>query len=215
MTVPLVVVSPHLDDAVLSCGRLLAAHPGAVVVTVFAGPPPDDRLVEWDRLAGFVAGDDVMTRRQREDRRALRVLRARPVWLGLRQDVYRDAPLDVAALRAQVAAVIEVADPALVAVPIGLHHPDHLAVADALGGALPDRQTWLYADQPYATGLPHLLPARLARLPALRPVPGPARGRWRKTLAISAYRSQLRALGGGIPRHIGGAPETYWEVSGG
>ena len=35
-----VVVSPHLDDAVLGCGRFLAVHPGATVVTVFAGNPP-------------------------------------------------------------------------------------------------------------------------------------------------------------------------------
>ena len=32
-----VVLSPHLDDAVLGCGRLMAAHPGATVVTVYAG----------------------------------------------------------------------------------------------------------------------------------------------------------------------------------
>ena len=34
-----VVLSPHLDDAVLGCGRLLSAHPGATVVTVYAGAP--------------------------------------------------------------------------------------------------------------------------------------------------------------------------------
>jgi hypothetical protein len=34
-----VVLSPHLDDAVLSVGRFLAANPGTVVITVFAGIP--------------------------------------------------------------------------------------------------------------------------------------------------------------------------------
>ncbi len=46
-----VVVSPHLDDAVLGCGQLLAAWPGATVVTVFAGKPavyPTPQR-EWDR----------------------------------------------------------------------------------------------------------------------------------------------------------------------
>jgi LmbE family N-acetylglucosaminyl deacetylase len=38
---PIVVLSPHLDDAVLSCGVLLAANGGARVVTVFAGMPTD------------------------------------------------------------------------------------------------------------------------------------------------------------------------------
>jgi len=43
-------VSPHLDDAVLSTGRLLAACAGAVVVTVLAGfPEPGLALTDWDR----------------------------------------------------------------------------------------------------------------------------------------------------------------------
>ncbi len=33
----MIVVTPHLGDAVLGCGDLLAAHPGAVVVTVESG----------------------------------------------------------------------------------------------------------------------------------------------------------------------------------
>ena len=35
-----VIVSPHLDDAVLGCANFMAAHRGATVVTVFAGNPP-------------------------------------------------------------------------------------------------------------------------------------------------------------------------------
>ena len=34
---PVLVVSPHLDDAVYSAGQFLAGRPGAVVVTMFAG----------------------------------------------------------------------------------------------------------------------------------------------------------------------------------
>jgi hypothetical protein len=50
----MLVVSPHLDDAVLSCGRWLAAHPGTLVVTVFAGVPSNgNRLTDWDARCGF------------------------------------------------------------------------------------------------------------------------------------------------------------------
>lgn len=35
-----VVLSPHLDDAVLGCGHLMAAHPGVQVITVFAERAP-------------------------------------------------------------------------------------------------------------------------------------------------------------------------------
>lgn len=213
MSVPLLVVGPHLDDAVLSCGRLLAAHPGSVVVTVLAGRPPDDRLVDWDRRGGFRPGDDVVGRRREEDRHALRLLRARPVWLEFRDEVYRDdAPLDADAVRRAVAAAVDEHDPALVALPLGLHHPDHRAVADAVRGAAGERPVRLYADQPYATDFPHLVQPRLAGREGLRPVAGPAGHRWRKTLAIARYRSQVRALGAGIPRRIGAVAEAYWEV---
>lgn len=211
MSVPLLVVSPHLDDAVLSCGRLLVANPGSVVVTVLAGSPPDDRFVDWDRRSGFHQGDDVMARRRREDERALRRLRARPIWLEFRQDVYRDAPLDAAAIRRDVASVVDAQDPALVALPLGLDHPDHREVADALHVGLPGRRLRLYADQPYATDSAHLVQPRVAQIPGLRPVVGPVRGRWRKTRAIGAYRSQLRALGIGVLPRVGAAPEAYWD----
>jgi hypothetical protein len=64
----LLVLSPHCDDAVLACGEMLEAHPGSVVATVFAGcPPAGAPLTEWDRAAGFQAGDDVMNARRAED----------------------------------------------------------------------------------------------------------------------------------------------------
>ena len=52
------IVSPHLDDAVLGCGRFMAAHPGVTVVTVFAGNPPaypDVRCGYWDVQSGLRA----------------------------------------------------------------------------------------------------------------------------------------------------------------
>src|ERR1700732_2299673 len=67
---PLTVISPHLDDAVLSCAQVLLAHPGSTVVTVFAGRPPDGRWSSWDK-ACFRPGQDPMRVRQKEDRDAL------------------------------------------------------------------------------------------------------------------------------------------------
>src|SRR5436305_15085471 len=75
-----VVVSPHLDDAVLSCARFMAAHPGCTVVTVFAGTPPayPEPMRLWDEQSGFAPGDDVMDARRHEDCAALAVLDATP-----------------------------------------------------------------------------------------------------------------------------------------
>src|SRR5665213_1523592 len=78
---PLAVVSPHLDDAVLSCAGLIAGAPATTVLTVFAGfPPARDAATPaeflpgstfWDQAGGFVAGDDVVGLRRAEDSAAL------------------------------------------------------------------------------------------------------------------------------------------------
>ena len=48
------VVSPHCDDAVFSCGDLIA-HPRASVVTIFAGHlPSGSDLTPWDASSGFM-----------------------------------------------------------------------------------------------------------------------------------------------------------------
>ena len=77
------VLSPHPDDAVLSCGQFLARHPGTTVVTVFCGIPATypDPPRRWEQLAGFAPGDDVAALRREEDRRALAVLDAYAVHL--------------------------------------------------------------------------------------------------------------------------------------
>src|SRR6202158_5575221 len=74
----IVIVSPHLDDAVLGCALLMIANPGATVVTVFAGNPPayPTPLRSWDVQGGFGPGDDVMAVRRAEDRAALALLDA-------------------------------------------------------------------------------------------------------------------------------------------
>ena len=68
MTAP--ALSPHFDDAVLSCAAWLEHHPGAVVATVRRAArtrvPADPA---WDALAGFVDADHSAEARGAEDRR--------------------------------------------------------------------------------------------------------------------------------------------------
>ena len=47
-----VILSPHFDDAVLSCWHLLASAGEVLVVNVFAGEPPAGTLGWWDRARG-------------------------------------------------------------------------------------------------------------------------------------------------------------------
>src|SRR5580658_10141715 len=72
---PILVLSPHYDDAVLSCGAWLSSHPGSVVATVCTGRPgPGIGPHQWDGTSGFPSGDAAAMVRQGEDAAALAVL---------------------------------------------------------------------------------------------------------------------------------------------
>src|SRR5207244_5204724 len=119
---------PHLDDGVLSCGRLLAGRPGSAVVTVCAGTPRDDALVtEWDARCGFDSARDAMAARRREDDAALTLLQARPVRLPFCDSQYGEAPPRDDVQRALREALVGLA-PEAVLYPMGLFHSDHVLV---------------------------------------------------------------------------------------
>jgi len=217
----MLVISPHCDDAVFGCGALLARHPGACVVTVFAGRPHhDESLTAWDAAAGFQAGEDVMGKRREEDRAALAVLRARPVWLDFCDSQYARSPSarDVATALDEVIRR-EAATTAVV--PLGLFHSDHQLAHEA---ALQARRAhpaciWLTYEDAIYRRIPGLVDARLAELAAagLRPVPFTPDGRAddsAKRAAIACYPSQLRALSRpGYPGFEDAfAPERYWRL---
>ncbi len=99
---PVLVLSPHLDDAVLSCGALLAAVADrcpVVVATVFtaAGPPPHTFAARR-----FLRGGDsgaLYAARRREDVDVLSALGVKPVHLGFPDALFRRRRLPGAAAR--------------------------------------------------------------------------------------------------------------------
>ncbi|ALA58763.1 PIG-L deacetylase family protein [Nitrospira moscoviensis] len=218
----LLVLSPHCDDAVLACGEMLEAHPGSVVATVFAGcPPAGAPLTEWDRAAGFQAGDDVMGARRAEDLAALSLLGATPQWLDFLDDQYPSSHAD-ADVRRALDGLIRARQPAALVVPLGLFHRDHRTVHEAaMEVALDHRdRTWvLYEDVNYRR-IPGLTAQRLhsleAKGAAITPVSFPVRSPSpRKMQAVQCYRSQLRALlSHGRPGYADAfAAERYWRVA--
>jgi LmbE family N-acetylglucosaminyl deacetylase len=207
-------VSPHLDDLALSCGSFVAAHPGSVMVTVFAGGPgPVDPLPWWDRECGaFQPGDDVVGIRRAEDLRAAEVLSASARHLGHWDNQYRNETYGYSGptedLPERVAADLE---PLLAQlnldrwlVPLGILHPDHRATAEAcllLASRHADVEWLVYEDLPYATLYPRErdLATELVREKGLRlddredgcePLDGPV-----KRTAVECYPSQMGALG--------------------
>lgn len=94
----LLVLSPHLDDAALSCGASMArAVDGgwrAVVLVLFAGVPPEAALTpaarEYHEMCGL--GDDAIAARIGEDEAAMSVLSAESRRLDLLECLYRLGP---------------------------------------------------------------------------------------------------------------------------
>jgi LmbE family N-acetylglucosaminyl deacetylase len=200
-----VVVSPHLDDAVLGCSYLLAAHPGSTVVTVFAGRPPEypNPMERWDALCGFVEGDEVHVARRAEDAAALGVLGARPVWLDFVEHSYLERSDWIGADRVvdELEATLRGLDPTAVFAPFGLANPDHDATHEAamlVRDRMPEPAWFCYEDTGYKH-IPGLLAWRIARLFRRGVWPTPAAvpvdpDHMRKMAAVSCYPSQLRAL---------------------
>jgi LmbE family N-acetylglucosaminyl deacetylase len=148
----LAVISPHLDDAVLGCGDLLAERPGVVVVTAFAGRPDGyPELTSWDARAGFAPGADVVAARHQEDRAARAGLGARPHWLELPDRQYGARPAR-AALADALARTLDDLAPTVVDSPLGSFHDDHIVTGATALDVLRRRAapSWVaYADAIY------------------------------------------------------------------
>jgi LmbE family N-acetylglucosaminyl deacetylase len=217
------VVSPHLDDGVSGCGARIAGQPGSVVITVFAGKPPRGApLTSWDAACGFTAGDDVVAARRGEDRDALSVLGATPLWLDFLDAQYGPPPAEDA-LRDALDVAVSAAGPAPVFLPLGLFHSDHVLVSSAglsLVRARPDHLYYAYEDAMYRR-LDGLTEAALARVLAcgIKATPAafaaPPACVERKRRAVQCYRSQLRGLSAaGRLGHLDAfAPERHWRLS--
>jgi LmbE family N-acetylglucosaminyl deacetylase len=145
-----VVLSPHLDDAVLSCWHLLAGSGEVTVINVFAGVP--NGIVAdswWDRLTGAQDSAQRMHERHEEDRKALAQAGREAISLPLLDDQYRAAeppPAVLDALDGQIAPGAVVYAPAALST-----HPDHISVRDAaLALRARGAEIRLYADLPHA-----------------------------------------------------------------
>ena len=149
------VLSPHLDDAVLSCWHLLTASDPAGVVNVFGGtPPPGIPLPRWDRITRASDSAARMAERREEDRAAMALAGVEAVTLDLLELQYRangrPAPNVLARVRESLGAAPVVYAPA----GLGTGHPDHLLVRDAaLRLRAEGLDVRLYADLPHANVL--------------------------------------------------------------
>lgn len=216
------VVSPHLDDAVLSCGAVMSAMDTPVVITVFAGNPGDwSELSGWDALCGYAPGTDVVEARRIEDDEALSCLGARGIRLNLLDEQYRSSDPQASEPRAEtvgreILGAIRGAGVDTVFVPLGLGHTDHRLTREAcvwVIGQAPELDWFAYQDLPYAYEVDGVDEA-LAGLESLRPDPVrlPVTGDLEiKSKAVDCYTSQLIGLGSDR-RALALRPERFWRL---
>ena len=164
-----VIVSPHLDDAVLSLGGWIAtaSKQGAAVkvVTVMAGDPKKDLPAsKWDLRCGFEGQIQATEARRKEDAAACGVVGAAHEWLPFMNGVYQLPETDDvwAALEPHLAW----ADFALLP-GCPLRHPDHhmvtrqglswpICASNPTRWSRPMNRRWRTALSSYATVWRHI-----------------------------------------------------------
>lgn len=202
----LIVISPHLDDGVFSCGEALAFAQHATVITVFAGAPAHrSTLTAWDAACGFKPDDDVVSARRNEDRRAMNILGAVPIWLDFLDSQYAPSP-PVGDVSAYLSAAIDTAwrrgERNAICFPLGLFHSDHQLVHCAtlnVTEEFPDADWLFYEDLPYRNigglrdeAVAEIRSRGMYTMPYRFPVS--AEIRRRKKEAVLCYQSQLDGL---------------------
>lgn len=208
----MIVLSPHLDDAVLSCGQVLAANMDSKVVTVFAGAPEGTVVTDYDQRSGFTSAQDAVQVRRAEDTWAGGLLRYTSVHWDFLDGQYgqRQDPDEIGN---QIRLVLDRHREELILAPLGLAHQDHELLARIVHEVVNPRLTnlVLYED----------LPSRVLFPESVLPAVGRARNEWQplpahrlgigplvlKEAAVRCFRSQAWAL----PWHESLVPERFWE----
>jgi LmbE family N-acetylglucosaminyl deacetylase len=147
-----VILSPHLDDAVLSCWHVLTDDADVSVMNVFAGVPRDLGAPGWwDEYTGATDSAERVRERIEEDRRALALAGREPINLSFLDEQYRERPQPLDPLVDQIAALLP-PDAQIYAPAAFAGHTDHeLVRAAALELRAAGAEVSLYADLPHAT----------------------------------------------------------------
>ena len=219
----LLVVSPHLDDAVLSCWALLARATPADVLTVFAGAPDPPVRKAWDMRMGFGDSAESIRARLAEDAEAFAGTGHRRSHMALLDSQYLDGrrgPRDAEVLAERLREWMN-AGAGCIAVPAGAGrlcrgpiervrrvttrlnrgyvHPDHAFVRQVVLETVPPDpaiELLAYEELPYiwaGSSQPRLTSVARAAGRTVIPLDLPV-DRAVKAQRIAAYRSQTAAL---------------------
>ena len=228
-----IYISPHFDDAVLSCGGLIwdQAHKGTPVEiwTICAGdaqPGPLSPLAmachqQW----GLASPEEVLAARRTENQEAAALVGAETVNFSIPDCIYRRAPTGELLYPEEVFAPIHPIDRKLdaeiaVALETELLPDDRIISPLAIGGHIDHilarraaeqlgRPLWYYADIPYLLNRNELLAPATAGLDETT-LKVTKRGLAGWQTGISSYQSQLLMLFE-TREKMQAAISTYWE----
>lgn len=212
-----IYLSPHFDDAVLSCGGLIweQSQAGKVVEiwTIFAGDPPPGPLSGFatlnHQLWGVTTGNETVAMRKAEDEAAAGIVGAELVHFDIPDCIYRRSPAGEylytetvmtsphpadRGLPRRIATVLRSElrqDDALVC-PLTLGgHVDHILARKAAESL--HMSLHYYADVPYVLNNPETLEPAIAGLKAaLYPISESGVDAW--LAGVAAYKSQVDSL---------------------
>lgn len=203
------VISAHLDDAILSAGQFIAGHPDCDILTVFSGIPTNKKLLTpYDKSCGFKTSEDAMVVRREEDKEACALLNARPIHTRRLDSQYKKTG-DYKNIVQELRAFIKKGKYEMVIGPLGLKHPDHINLNLTLRNLKLDN-LYMYEDLPHRVTDPELVVERLklykgAQLTFIGD--GPIAD---KVRALWCYRSQLGK--GDLNPYNLYVPERFWHV---
>jgi len=182
-----VILSPHLDDAVLSCWHLLTQPGEVLVINVFAGiPASSDGPAWWDRFTGATDSAKRVHERLEEDRRALALAGRTAVSLGFLDEQYRQREQPLTPLTKRIER--HVAPGARIYAPAAFaNHTDHVLVRAAAVELRAAGFAVSFYGALARTGIP---PQRMTT--AVHELDAGALAL--KLAAVHAYRSQLDGL---------------------
>ncbi len=227
-----IYLSPHFDDAVLSCGGLIwdqhQAGEAVEIWTIFAGDPPPGPLSEFatanHQLWGLATGEETVAMRKAEDQTAAALVGAELVHFGIPDCIYRRSPAGEYLYTETVITPPHPADKYLprritAALKSELNPDDRLVCPLTLGGHVDHRLArkaaesfhlpiHYYPDIPYVLNNPETLaPAVVGMEGTLHPVSVQGLEVW--LAGVAAYKSQVDSLYKG-PDTLFEAIRAYW-----
>lgn len=208
------LVSPHFDDAILSAGQFMADRADTEVVTVFGGFPTNAPTVvtPYDQKCGFQNALQAVSARRIENNEATALLEATSLELEFTDSQYNE-PTTVEAVTAALQELINKNDYEFVMAPLGLGHPDHLLVSEAVMRLETNRKVYLWEDLPLRVVEPELVFERTQQLnliPSLMMKPATTGDKMAKKIrAMLCYKSQVGT--GILDPYLMYVPERFWR----